>query len=148
VENKQQKSNSKCCGETNTTKEMKIKNTVLSLLTVCILAACSASPAPEFMKAELKVALPDIGVVPAEMTVEKMVGSFSIPGKWSKLSATEWMLTMESEDKVTKKQSKMQWVYETQPQLNGAVLVKRLVVDGEDAGWKDIVKILAAMKQK
>jgi len=128
---------------------MKIKNTVVSLLAVCILSACSGgSPSPEFMKAELKMDYPKVGVIPAEITVEKMVSSFTIPGKWSKLSDNEWMLTMDSEDKVTKKQSKMQWVYEPRPELNGAVLVKRLVINGEDASANDIVKILASMKQK
>ena len=83
------------------------------------------------------------------MTVEEMVKPFIDKGvgTWSKLSETEFMLDLSTEDNVTNKKTNMKLVFDKQARLNGDVLFKRLVAEGQDATELQIVNFVTAMKQ-
>ena len=80
------------------------------------------------------------------MTVDQVVKSYADEGsaKWSKLSDTEWMITIDFLDKVTQKSDKMQFVFDKQD--NGSVLLRRIVMNGEDASQSDILTFVARIK--
>jgi len=110
----------------------------------------AATPPAGFDKAKLFFAFGDKGdPAPSEMAVEEVTKPFIDKGvaKWSKLSETEWMLDINSEDKVTNKKSNMRLVFDKQARLNGDVLLKRLVANGEDASQQQIVNFLTMVKE-
>lgn len=113
-------------------------------------AAKSTAPPAGFEKSQLQFAFGDNGDPGrAEMTVEDVVKPFIDKGvgKWSKLSETEWMLDVNTEDKVTNKKANMRLVFDKQAQLKGDVLFKRLVADGQDASQLQIANFLTMVKQ-
>ena len=113
-------------------------------------AASKQTPPPaEFQKAQLQVAFGDVAPQRVEMTVEEMVKPFIDKGvgTWSKLSETEFMLDLSTEDNVTNKKTNMKLVFDKQARLNGDVLFKRLVAEGQDATELQIVNFVTAMKQ-
>jgi uncharacterized protein YcfL len=123
------------------------KNITLIILTSLILTACSGgNPPPEFHAAQVQVAIPDGQPSGADMTVDQVVKSYADEGsaKWSKLSDTEWMITIDFLDKVTQKSDKMQFVFDKQD--NGSVLLRRIVMNGEDASQSDILTFVARIK--
>jgi hypothetical protein len=127
------------------------KNIILSLITAAIFTACSGGGSPpDFQKAKLQAFIPQGAAASTlghfDLTVEQMAKTFldRAPGKWSKLSDTEYMLTLDSEDRVTKARSRMQLVFDKRPELKGDVLMSRVVIDGQDSSQEEIFQFMAA----
>jgi len=130
------------------------KNIALSILTACILTACSGSnPSAEFHAAQVQVnstSGTDV-LEPSRsgLTVDQLVKSYADQGaaKWSKLSDTQWMLTVDLVDKVTQKADKIQFVLDQPAALKGDALLTRLVINGADANQSEILTFVDTQKQ-
>lgn len=128
------------------------KNITLCLIIAVILTGCSrADPPPDFQKGNVQVVIPQGAATPTlkryDFTVEQITKPLIEKGaKWTKLSETEWMVTFNSEDKVTDKKSKLQLVFEKHTDLKGDVLLQRLVGDGEDLSQEQIYQFVTSLK--
>jgi hypothetical protein len=123
------------------------KNITLCLTIAALFTGYSrGGPPPDFQKGNVQVVVPQGAATPTlhryDFTVEQITKGYIENGsKWSELSETEWMVTLDSEDKVTNKKSRVRFVFEKHPELKGDVLLKRVVLDGEDLSQEQIYQL-------
>ncbi|MEI6872641.1 MAG: hypothetical protein WCL08_10200 [Verrucomicrobiota bacterium] len=130
------------------------KNIILCLIIAAIFTGYSrGGPPADFQKGNVQVIVPQGAASPIlqryDFTVEQITKPFIEKGaKWTKLSETEWMVTLDSEDKVTNKKSKVQLVFEKHPELKGDVVLKRLLSSGEDCSQEEIYQFVMVFRSQ
>lgn len=127
-------------------KQMK-KNIALSILTACILTACSSSnPPAELLTAQIQVPQLNETSLTLELsgvglTVDQLTKPYvELGAKWSKLSKTQWEFSIDGDE-----HNKIQLVFE--PSVNGYVSLTRIVDNGSDIPSAGFIGFINTQKQ-
>lgn len=117
---------------------------ILAILAVKASAAIDGPP-PNLAKMEIETECPgaDTRKLPTDITVEQFDAAFSNVGegggrkRWARISDDQWMLEVESVDKVLNMRTSYRFVFVFDPSRSGRALFARMAIDSVEANKTD-----------
>lgn len=129
------------------------KSLILAILAVKASAATDGPP-PDLAKMGIETESPGADSLkwPTDITVEQFDAAFSNVGesggrkRWSKISNDQWMLEVESVDKVLNMRTSYRFVFVFDPSRSSRALFARMVIDSVDANKADRYQFIDQVK--